>query len=145
MRTSAIIVTLSLLSLPAWAADVYRSVDAQGNVVYSDRPEDETSVRVTIAATAAPAPARTASGGAAPDEAAQPSEPDAATIAAAERAQRAEDRAANCQIARQRNDTYSTSHRLYRVGEDGERVYFSDAELSQARMDAQASVARWCD
>jgi hypothetical protein len=143
MRPAAIIVTLSLLIVPAWAADVYRSVDAQGNIVYSDRPGDEGAVRVVIAATAARAPVSVANSGTA---AAQnsPAEPDAATIAAAERAQLAEDRAANCAIARQRNETYATSHRLYRVAEDGERVYFSDTELSQARMDAQTEVARWC-
>ena len=143
MRTAAIIVTLSLLSVPAWAADVYRTVDAQGNIVYSDRPEDRSSVRVAIATSAARAPVSFVSRRSAAED--QPAEPDEATIAAAEQAQLAEDRVANCASARQRNETYATSHRLYRVGEDGERVYYNDTELSQARMEAEAAVARWCN
>lgn len=142
MRT-AVIVTLSLLAVPVHAADVYRTVDAQGNIVYSDRPSDN-SVRVAIntsAPAAQPAPVRRSTDAARSSAAV----PDQATIEAAEREQLAEDRAANCEAARQRNETYATSRRLYRVEADGERVYFSDAELSQARMDAQAEVTRWCN
>jgi hypothetical protein len=146
MRLAAIIVTLSLLSVPAAAADVYRTVDAQGNIVYSDRPEDGSSVRVAVASTSSRAPVREQT----PRNTAAPSPspaaaPDETTIAAAERAQLAEDRAANCAIARERNETYATSHRLYRVGDDGERIYYNNAELSQVRMDAEAEVARWCN
>lgn len=141
MRT-CVIVTLTLLAVPVLAADVYRSIDAQGNVVYSDRPGDATAVRVAIATTAAVAPVTVASSAAAPADV--PEEPDEATIAAAERAQLAEDRAANCAIARQRSERYATSHRLYRVDANGGRVYFSDAELTRARQEAEAEVARWC-
>jgi hypothetical protein len=31
------------------------------------------------------------------------------------------------------------------MGDDGERVYYTDAELSQARLDAETAVSRWCD
>ena len=51
MRTAATILTLSLFTLSAGAAEVYRTIDAQGNVVYSDRPEDASSVRVAVAVT----------------------------------------------------------------------------------------------
>ena len=143
MRTAAI-VTLALLVAPALAADVYRTIDAQGNIVYSDRPEDASAVRVAIRATGPTAAPR------APTRAGSPAEtsaavPDQATLERAEREQRTEDRAGNCAIARERNETYSTSRRLYRVAENGERTYLDDAELSQARLDAQAAVAQWCD
>ena len=145
MRSVAI-VTLSLLVLPASAADVYRSVDAQGNIVYSDRPEDADSVKVAIRTLTpvsnqpVPAPAPQ------PEPAATPAEePDQATIEAAERAQLAEDRAANCAIATERNERYQTSRRLYRVDAAGERVYLDDDALTQARADAAADVTRWCD
>lgn len=142
MRSSAI-VTLSLLALPVLAADVYRSVDEQGNVVYSDRPSEEGAVKLAIRTTR-PAPASVQ---ATETVAAQPVPEvvDQATIEAAERAQLAEDRAANCAIATERNERYSTSRRLYRVGADGERAYLNDAELTEARNQAQADVARWCD
>jgi hypothetical protein len=146
MRAAAI-VTLSLLAVPALAAEVYRSVDAQGNVVYSDRPADNASVVVeirtqtpSVAAVAASARANAAPQGPAAEDV-----PDQATIEAAERAQLAEDRAANCRIATERNERYSTSRRLYRTGADGEREYLNDAELTQARNNASAEVARWCD
>jgi hypothetical protein len=144
MRTVAI-VTLSLLVLPASAADVYRSVDAQGNVVYSDRPGDAASVKVAIR-TLTPAPGQPAPAPA-PEPAAAPAEaaPDQAAIEAAERAQLAEDRAANCAIATERNERYQTSRRLYRVDAAGERVYLDDDALTQARADAAADVTRWCD
>ena len=143
MRTIAI-VTLSLLVLPAAAADVYRSVDAQGNVVYSDRPAAADAVEVTLRT---PSPGQPATppqpATAAPAE--PPAEPDQATIEAAERAQLVEDRAANCAIANERNERYSTSRRLYRVDEASERVYLDDAALTQARADAAADVTRWCE
>lgn len=142
MRTAATIVTLSLLSLSAGAAEVYRSVDAQGNVVYSDRPGDRSAVRVAIATSAARAPVTAMRQ---PQAAAPAGEPDAATIAAAERAQLAEERAANCEIARERSETAATSHRLYRLDDNGQRVYYSDSELAQARVDAAAAVERWCN
>lgn len=149
MRIAALIVTLTIAVAPSAAADVYRTVDAQGNVAYSDRPEDGSSVRVAVAVTAPAARAAARTPSAQPGDQRQANQqdagPDEATIAAAEAAQRAEDRAANCEIARQRNEKYATSHRLYRVGEDGERVYFTDAETTQARTNAQAEVARWCD
>jgi hypothetical protein len=143
MRIAAIIVTLSLLSVPAAFADVYRSVDADGNVVYSDRPSDQEAVRVVIATSPARAPVSVV--GRAEPVAETPAEPDEETIAAAERAQLAEDRAANCERARQRNVTYSTSRRLYELNEDGERVYYSDVKLAEARLEAEADVARWCN
>ena len=47
--------------------------------------------------------------------------------------------------ARQMLDRYSTAHRLYRNGPDGERIYLSDAELAAARTKAESDVATWCD
>jgi len=143
MRTIAI-VTLSLFVLPAMGADVYRSVDAQGNVVYSDRPGAPSAEKVEIRVPAGrPAAARAPETEPVPGE--PPEQPDQATIEAAERAQQAEDRAANCVIAQERNERYQTSRRLYRVDEAGERVYLDDAALTQARVDAAADVSRWCD
>ncbi|MGD8810372.1 MAG: DUF4124 domain-containing protein [Gammaproteobacteria bacterium] len=142
MRTIAI-VTLSLLAVPALAADVYRSVDAQGNVVYTDRPTTEGSIRVAVRTSTPARAAQSTSEQTSPEPAADL--PDQATIEAAERAQLAEDRAANCEIAKERNERYSTSRRLYRVGADGERVYLNDEQLTEARNEAEAEVSRWCD
>lgn len=144
MRRASYIVVLGLFSLPLIASDVYRSVDPQGNVVYSDRPEDGSAVQVAIN-TAAPATPVVAARRTDTANTAAAQEPDAATVTAAERVQLAQERAANCETARQQNEAFATQHRLYRTDENGERVYFSDTELSQARMNAQAEVSRWCN
>jgi hypothetical protein len=54
-------------------------------------------------------------------------------------------RTENCAKARTQNETYMTSRRLYREGEDGERDYLSDDELDNARAEAEKSVNEWCD
>jgi hypothetical protein len=141
---STLLFALTLCVSSAFAAEVYRSVDSQGNVVYSDRPEDggvPVTIRVAGGTPAARAPAARA------PEAAQPTaaEPTPEVAQAAEAAQDAEDRAANCTAARERNDRFSVSHRLYRVGGSGEREYLSDAEIDTARAEAASAISRWCD
>ncbi len=54
-------------------------------------------------------------------------------------------RTENCAKARTQYETYITSRRLYREGEDGERDYLSDDELDNARAEAEKSVNEWCD
>jgi len=54
-------------------------------------------------------------------------------------------RAENCTKARQRSETYSTAHRLYRELEDGEREYLNDDELDAERAEAEQLVNEWCD
>ena len=54
-------------------------------------------------------------------------------------------RVENCAKARTRLETYSTSRRLYRELEDGERDYLTDDELDNARMEAQQLVNEWCN
>jgi hypothetical protein len=124
---------------------VYRSVDADGNVVYSDRPPSDArqSVKVTVAVTTPTSrtPLARPTPPAAPAEA---GEPDEAVSRAAEEAQRAEDRERNCALARERNTRYENSRRLYRELPDGEREYLDDAEIDAAKARARADVEQWC-
>jgi hypothetical protein len=124
------------------ASEVYRSVDAQGNVSYSDRPVDENSEIVFVAtprpATPPPAPApttATSTDGEVAPAAAEPPPPD--DLAA--------ERSANCQTARERNDRYQMSRRLFRALPNGEREYLSDAEIDAAKAAAVADVEKWCN
>lgn len=150
---------LALLGATAFAADeVYRTVDASGNVVYSDRPLNERSelVRVstgTTTSTASVAPAaRSVAGSAAGRPAADPNRP--ADIQAPAppaplpdgptAAEMREQRAKNCEIARERQERYAISRRLYRETESGERQYLSDTEIDQARARAAQEVQDWC-
>jgi hypothetical protein len=137
---------LLLIATPAVASEVYRSFDADGNVVYSDRPDSPGAEPIRIIA---PTPVlATAAGADARPEPPAPedSEPLGAEIvneptAEEERALRAH----NCEIARERQQLYSMSRRLFRTLPDGEREYLSEDEMSQARDMAARDVEAWCD
>lgn len=125
------------------AAEVFRYVDENGNVAYSDRPvgENPEVIVVTTTAPVAPPPAAPAQ----QPQAATPEETVERVRREATPEERAEDRAANCAIARERMETYAISRRLFRPLPDGEREYLSDAEIDAARAGAAADVEEWCD
>lgn len=130
-----------LLVLPLGAtADIYRSVDENGQVVYSDRPSSDAE-RITVSAAPAFAPAAEAAPAGEDEDstvfAEVPREPTPEELA--------EDRTRNCEYSRQMLESYTTSHRLYRQGPDGEREYLSAEEIDAARARAQSNVAAWCD
>ena len=139
-------------ALGAHGAEVYRSTDANGTVRYSDRPLDENSKPVYVASAPrssrsapAPAPAKRA-GNDAKDDAAKQGDPNRGVQAeTATPAQQAEQKAKNCEVAKQRKQSYSEAHRLFKTDEKGERVYLSDSEIDQARARAEADVHTWCE
>lgn len=130
------------------AAEIYRYVDSNGNVIYSDRPLGD-NVETLIIDTATPTapPALAASEPSDPaaiaDPVAQPGTSDAEpteTPLPDLAAQRAE----NCAIARERNERYSIARRIYR-GTEESREYLSDEELDEIRAQAAADVEEWCN
>ena len=151
MDEKDVIRSLMLLSLliagQVSATTVYRTVDENGNVQYSDRPDGGETQQLTIRAprAASSAPTRTAAASApAQDEAAPAGGPTKQQLAE-EAARKAERRAENCEIARDRLERYAISHRLYRPLPNGEREYLSDAEIDEARAKAEADVKEWCN
>lgn len=141
---------VAILAFPALGADVYRSIDANGNVVYSDRPENDETQLIHVA-TSAPAASASRAGGATASSAGEPAaatappevsggeireEPSPEELAA--------ERERNCELSRERAERYRISHRLYRTLPNGEREYLSDAEIDDARAKAEADVANWC-
>lgn len=137
---------LMILPLGAFGAEIYRSIDENGLVVYSDIPTESAELVAVetrnISTTAASASSSDDSDSEESDEdmpagALIPREGTPEEIAA--------DRARNCEYARQMQETYSVSHRLFREGADGEREYLSDAEIDEARSRAESNVASWCD
>ena len=142
------VLLLSFSTTALWAAQVYRSVDAEGNVTYSDRPGGAEAESVFIA-TRRPSsvPATPTTAQRATSEA--PAEEETGEVQRERREptpeERAEDRARNCAIAREREERYAISHRLYRETPDGEREYLNDAELTEARTQATSDVQEWCD
>jgi hypothetical protein len=136
---------LALLGTAAHGADVYRTTAPDGTVSYSDRPQGADSEFVFSATPRGPRTAPAAqtgqAAGATPPEApAVPTLPDGPS-AAELRAQRQK----NCEIARERNDRYTVSRRLFRTNAAGEREYLDDAAVAEARAKAAADVQDWCD
>ena len=142
---------LLVLPVGALGAEIYRSVGENGEVVYSDLPSrtgEGEPVTVNVPAAGRSAASQSTS------SRSETSESAPGTLGPTLNAQVprestpeeiAEDRERNCGYARQMLERYSTAHRLYRNGPDGERVYLSDAELAAARTKAESDVAAWCD
>ncbi|MDP6437066.1 MAG: DUF4124 domain-containing protein [Gammaproteobacteria bacterium] len=142
--------TMTLLAYTAIADNVFRSVDENGLVIYSDRPalngeNEEVPIRIVRsnrtaikagkvedAELAAAAKIRKELDGEARDE------QQSLQAAALER------KATNCAAAKERQEKYNTNRRLYKQLPNGEREYLSDDELDAARADAARSVERWC-
>jgi hypothetical protein len=141
VRGFCFVVTL-LVANGLFAAEVFRQVNPDGTVTYSDRPPSDNAETITIN-TRAPVPPPTPPADE-PDNApaVPPAEPEAPEPT---RAELAAERQANCAAARERNDRYQMSRRLYRSLPDGEREYLTDEELDSARAGAQADVEQWCN
>ena len=149
MRTLKQLAWSILLVLPvgALADEVYRSVDENGQVVYSDRPDLARSTELVVVNTSAPAAPGSPTLPGRPAEAANSGEESAPTMLIPREGtpeEIAEDRARNCDYARQMQEAYSQAHRLFNTGPDGERVYLTDEELTAARAKAESDVATWC-
>jgi hypothetical protein len=138
---------LALLGTAAYGADIYRSTAPDGTVSFSDRPQANAEYVFTGTSTpdqrpaAPPAQRATPTSNAGPPEApAVPTLPDGATSA-----ELREQRQKNCDIARERQERYTLSRRLFRTNAAGEREYLDDAATAQAKAKAAQDVQDWCD
>lgn len=150
--TTAIVVCLGLVAGAAAHADVYRWVDARGEVHYSDRwvPGSE---RIKVdrgrasgerpAADAAPrgagdqSPLR-ASNERVGDQFAQASAADAV------RDDLAKKRSEQCEQAKERYRKSIEARRIFRKGASGEREYLTDAEADEYRLAARREMDESC-
>jgi hypothetical protein len=146
-RTAYTTLLLALLGTTAHGADVYRSTAADGTVSYSDRPQgaDAQFVLATGVTARTPAPGSSTAGAGAPPEAPEAAAPpaplpDEGPTAAQLRLERQK----NCEIAREREERYTLSRRLFRTNAAGEREYLDDAAVAEAREKAAADVQDWC-
>jgi hypothetical protein len=144
---------LAFMGMTAYGADVYRSTAPDGSVTFSDRPQGADAQFVFSAATrsARPADAAQSPGPAARSNAASappapPQAPADPTLAEGPTsAELREQRQKNCEIARETEQRYALSRRLYRTNAAGEREYLDDAAVAEARAKAAADVQDWCD
>ncbi|HEX4377351.1 MAG TPA: DUF4124 domain-containing protein [Steroidobacteraceae bacterium] len=155
MRLTAAIAIVALLPLSSAMADVYRSVDAQGHVLYSDSPtpgaelirggRSNVPISQTSSLTAAPKPA------AMPAKTADASPTqNAESQVAADNAARtvkndvAQQRAEQCKQAKDAYNKSITARRIYNVAPDGTRTYLTDAEAEKNRVDNKLQMDQLC-
>ena len=135
----------------AHAGDVYKYVDERGQTLYTDKPIPG-AVRVS---STAPRPAAAASRSYASQQAATGQQLAAsnqrlsqaqndARVAGNVAADLEASRVERCKKARSDYNTTINSLRLYNLDKDGNRVYLSDVELAQRRIDAAKAVEAIC-
>jgi len=145
-RAVAIAILIPLLG--AARADIYRSVDAQGHVQYSDTPSPGAELvysgepRSTVSSSASESSKLPSW--------AQRSEQISKNIAS-QAAAREVERDTNdahskqCQQARQMYQQSIQARRLYKLGEDGERQYMSDDEAGEQRVKYKLAMDTACE
>jgi hypothetical protein len=140
---TSVLITLALAA-PAVAGDIYKSVNAQGVVTYSDtppypgaKPLDIRSRPTDPDVVAAERAELMGTRG----EQSPPEQAEAAPDTEAQAAQRAE----QCRLARERAAKYANAQRLYEPLPDGGRRYLTDEELDQARDEARQAIVRFCE
>src|SRR5262245_47510683 len=147
LRVGSTTLLLALLGTTAYAADVYRTTAPDGTVVYSDRPESADSQFVYSATPRAPRAQQGAPGASRSATAAgsAPQAPETPTLPDGPSSQQLKaERQKNCDIARETQQRYALSRRLFRTNAVGEREYLDDAAVAEARAKAAADVKDWC-
>ena len=147
MTRATLFLCICLLSSAAAIAQVYRWVDDEGRVHYSDSPpvgveatlmpieSDETDLEASLREQVAREREL---------ELQQQLEADATEDAAAEAARR-EALARACTRAKARVETIETARRLSRVEDDGTRHTYNDEERAAALAEARRQVEEWCE
>lgn len=153
MKGKQILLSCAVLALTvstgAMGNEIYKWIDADGNVHYEDRPSgaaseerldisynrtNNSAVQERIQARLEARKAREEA-----DSMAAASEKEAADNAAAEEARRKQ-----CESARARLESYRQARRLYRTDESGERVYLDEVQQAEARQKAEEQIAELC-
>lgn len=125
------------------ADDIYRYTDENGTVHYVDRPTGAPSEeRVTVAA-ARPTQASQADQGGPDWRERRANRQSAKEDAQAAKAEEKE-RERLCEEYRQRLGTYDNGRRLFRMDEQGERVYLKPEEIEEARQVVQQRIEENC-
>lgn len=133
----------------ALAGDIYKWVDADGNVHYGDKPIGEQSERVAIESRPTD-PSRVAS------ESQQLMASRSTAIERRSEREAAEEEQANlqaeaaahaerCTSARAQMQRMITARKLYREDEDGEREYLDEAESQAARARIESQINEHCN
>lgn len=148
LLTTALMMMMISGSADAGDALVYKTVDAQGNIVYTDKPASRNAPKTSLQVHE-PSPA----------DLARLEEQRQATQAAevqrlqyaltnstnqAQQAQRQKDKQAHCQNARNQFYALKDATRIYQRDAQGNRVYLPDAAADAKRAEAQKAMDVAC-
>ncbi len=151
IRLLTLAVAAALCASTALASEIYRYIDADGNVRYADiptgnpseehlnissRPTDDDAVRASVASQQEAWNAN-AQRRAEQEDAEKLSRGEPSAVVAA--------RQKTCKENRDRLISYIQSRRLYREGEDGERIFIGEIETQQAYDQVEALIDENCD
>jgi len=142
---SLMLVALSLASAPGLAADVFRSVAADGTVTYGDRPMNANAESVHIAVRR---PEGTPSAPESTDTQPATKPPDQSAddyVDGMTNAQIAQRIVENCKLARTQLAVVENANGLSRTEPDGTMRELSDEEAAAVREQARAEVEEWCE
>jgi rRNA maturation endonuclease Nob1 len=141
-----VILALACALAPLASAQLYKSIDKDGKVVYSDTPPTNTeSKQINVQPSGGPG------GTAAKSYTARDKENDKARDDLKDKAKKAEENAkvaaANeerCKEARSEARMYADGGRLAKTNDKGERVYLGDAEIEAERVRSQKAAEEAC-
>jgi hypothetical protein len=146
-HASVVLAALILLACPPCslrAGEVYKSVDAEGHVVYSDRAD--TSVQKTVVKVDQPNPQDVARNAKEQQivKAEESQHKKQQAVEDAKKAQQDHLREMQCSAARDHYYSLKDARRVYDRDEAGNRVYYSDADADAKREEAKAAMAAAC-
>lgn len=150
VKITVVALALSIASIGTLSAsEIYKWTDEEGNVYFVDHPTGAAG-EIHVAIRSRPTdPARV--------EAAVRSQADAQTLRAEENANapqgptpeelhaKAREREERCNKYTDRQVQFTNNRRIYRMDENGERVYYDEEEMAAARANVDGLVERYCD
>lgn len=132
----------------AFAKEIYKWTDEEGNVHYEDKPIGAQSERVAIASRPTNPAYVQAQTQARVDARVREAEEAAAAAAAGPTAEElkveADARAQKCDQYRATLQSFLVSRRIYREDADGERDYMDEVEMQAARDKVEGQVEEYC-
>lgn len=148
MKAMFTVIAGVLIAAAAQGGEVYVVTDAQGNRVYTDRPQTLPAQRVDVATSETTAVDAARAQERMDSYSAQLTADAAKQAQAAEtqkaQAETAEDRAKRCVQARERYQASMNAIRLYEEGPDGQRRYLSSEEIDATRANARQAMDTFC-
>lgn len=142
----ALVVSVALLAPihPACANEVYKSVDAQGHVVYSDRATPTAQKSEVHVVPGDPAEAARAARQTSLLKAEDTQRKQAQDIDSHNKAQQDHDKQVACEKARNRFNSLKDANVLYRLDAQGNRVFYTDAEGDARKEQAHQAMIAAC-